>query len=66
MLDDTKLTEAESLAIVFESLAKASHLNITKNITSVIGSQMGVESSLFGRLGWQSHKNNAFGIAKVS
>ena len=43
--------QGESLAIVFESLTKASYLNITKNITNVISSQMGVESSLFARLG---------------
>lgn len=30
---------------------KASHLNVTKNVVNAVGSQMMMQSSVFGRLG---------------
>lgn len=37
--------------MAFESVLKASHLNITKNVVNAVGSQMMMQSSIFGRLG---------------
>ena len=39
------------MAQAFEGIVKASHLNVTKNAANVIGSQMSMQSSIFGRLG---------------
>ena len=39
------------MASAFESITKASHLNITKDVVNAIGSQMAMQSSIFGRLG---------------
>ena len=30
---------------------KSSHLNVTKNIANAVGSQMSMQSSIFGRIG---------------
>ena len=35
----------------FESVVKASHVSITKNVTDTMGSQMEIESTIFARLG---------------
>ena len=39
------------MAQAFEGIMKASHLNLTKHVDNVIGSQMAMQSSVFGRLG---------------
>ncbi|MCJ1370130.1 anaphase promoting complex subunit 5 [Loxospora ochrophaea] len=53
LLSEAKLalTNGDSLPSAFEKITKASHLNLTKNITNSIGSQMMIQSSLFSRLG---------------
>ncbi len=43
--------QGESVSTAFESILKASHLNVTKNVVNAIGSQMMMQSSIFGRLG---------------
>ena len=39
------------MTLAFENITKASHLNIVKDVVDAIGSQMAMQSSLFGRLG---------------
>ena len=39
------------MTLAFENITKASHLNIVKDVFNAIGSQMAMQSSLFGRLG---------------
>ncbi|KZF20496.1 anaphase-promoting complex subunit Apc5 [Xylona heveae TC161] len=53
LLSETKLllNNGESLPSALENVIKASHLNVTKNLTSTIGSQMLLQSSIYGRLG---------------
>ena len=46
------------MASAFESITKASHLNITKDVVNAIGSQMAMQSSIFGRLGTLGASNN--------
>lgn len=43
--------QGDSVALAFESIVKASHLNLTKNVIPAIGAQMAMQSSIFGRLG---------------
>jgi anaphase-promoting complex subunit 5 len=45
------VTQGESVSMAIESITKASHLNVTKNVANAVGSQMAMQSSLFGRLG---------------
>lgn len=45
------LSNGESVAQAFENVVKSSHLNVTKNVANAIGSQMSMQSSIFGRLG---------------
>lgn len=45
------MTQGESVSMAIESITKASHLNVTKNVANAVGSQMAMQSSLFGRLG---------------
>jgi len=45
------VTQGESVSMALESITKASHLNVTKNVANAVGSQMAMQSSLFGRLG---------------
>ncbi|KAI9819210.1 MAG: Anaphase-promoting complex subunit 5 [Pycnora praestabilis] len=53
LLSEAKLglTNGESVPQAFENIIKASHVNITKNVTNAVGSQMLLQSSIFGRLG---------------
>ncbi|KAI9703278.1 MAG: anaphase promoting complex subunit 5 [Candelina mexicana] len=44
------LINGESVPIAFENIIKASHLIVTKNIKIVVGPQMLIQSSIFGRL----------------
>ena len=37
--------------MAFEGITKASHVNVTKRVLNVVGSQMAMQSSIFGRLG---------------
>lgn len=46
--DDIK---GDSVALAFENVVKATHLNISKGLTAMIGGQMALQSSIFGRLG---------------
>lgn len=39
------------MSMAFESIVKASHLNVTKNITEAHGGLMLMQSSIFDRLG---------------
>ena len=39
------------MAQALEGVVKSSHLNIFKGIANVVGSQMLMQSSMFGRLG---------------
>ena len=39
------------MTLAFENITKSSHLNVTKNIINVIGSQMMMQASVFARLG---------------
>ena len=39
------------MTLAFENVTKASHLNIVKDVINAIGSQMAMQSSIFGRLG---------------
>ncbi|RKF64418.1 Anaphase-promoting complex subunit 5 [Erysiphe neolycopersici] len=45
------LSNGESVAIVFENIIKSSHLIVEKNLKSMIGPQIAIQSSLWGRLG---------------
>ncbi|KAK3172503.1 hypothetical protein OEA41_005825 [Lepraria neglecta] len=53
LLSEAKLSlsQGDGVAQAFESILKASHLNVTKNVLNAIGSQMSMQSSVFGRLG---------------
>ncbi|MCJ1367712.1 Anaphase-promoting complex subunit 5 [Acarospora aff. strigata] len=53
LLSEAKLllTNGDSIAVAFENLVKATHLNITKNVTAMVGAQMAMQASIFGRLG---------------
>ncbi|KAI9715902.1 MAG: hypothetical protein M1812_005722 [Candelaria pacifica] len=53
LLSEAKLglVNGESVPVAFENIIKASHLIVTKNIKNVIGPQMLIQSSVFGRLG---------------
>ena len=44
-------SQGDSTAFAFESIMKASHLNVTKNVANAVGSQMMMQSSIFSRLG---------------
>ena len=44
-------SQGESVPSAFENIIRSSHLNVTKNMTSAVGSQMLLQSSLWGRLG---------------
>ena len=37
--------------MAFEGVVKSSHLNVIKEIANVVGGQMLMQSSIFGRLG---------------
>jgi anaphase-promoting complex subunit 5 len=45
------LANGESVPVAFENILRSSHLNITKNITNTVGSQMLLQSGLWSRLG---------------
>jgi anaphase-promoting complex subunit 5 len=45
------LQHGDSLASVFESIAKASHLNVTKGVTNVVGPTLLMKGSVYGRIG---------------
>ncbi|KAL8699400.1 MAG: hypothetical protein Q9201_006029 [Fulgogasparrea decipioides] len=53
LLSEAKLalSDGDSVSQAFESIMKASHLNVTKSITEAHGSQMLMQSSIFDRLG---------------
>ncbi|KAK4693972.1 anaphase-promoting complex subunit 5, partial [Lecanoromycetidae sp. Uapishka_2] len=53
LLSEAKLalSNGDSVAYAFEGILKSSHLNVMKNVTNAIGSQMSMQSSAFGRLG---------------
>ncbi|MCJ1260973.1 Anaphase-promoting complex subunit 5 [Lobaria immixta] len=53
LLSEAKLalSNGENVSHAFECLLKASHLNVTKNVVNAIGSQMMMQSSIYGRLG---------------
>lgn len=53
MLSEAKmgLQHGDSLASVFESIAKASHLNVTKGVTNVVGPTLLMKGSVYGRIG---------------
>ncbi|KAL8681501.1 MAG: hypothetical protein Q9186_002387 [Xanthomendoza sp. 1 TL-2023] len=58
LLGTTLLSEAklilcngDNVSLAFESIAKASHLNVTKNIPEAYGGLMLMQSSIFDRLG---------------
>ena len=48
---DSWWPQGDSVALAFENVVKATHLNITKGLTAMIGAQMALQSSIFGRLG---------------
>ncbi|KAL6713553.1 APC5 protein [Lecanora helva] len=43
--------KGEGISQAFESIMKASHLNVTKSAVNVVGSQMSMHSAIFGRIG---------------
>ena len=43
--------QGDGAAQALESILKASHLNVVKNVTNAVGSQMSMQSSVFSRLG---------------
>ncbi|KAF8476143.1 anaphase-promoting complex subunit 5-domain-containing protein [Kalaharituber pfeilii] len=45
------LVGGESIPAAFESILRSSHLNITKNIHNAMGSQILLQSAIWGRLG---------------
>ena len=45
------LQHGDSLASVFESIAKASHLNTTKGVTNVVGPTLLMRGAVYGRIG---------------
>ena len=45
------MAQGESVYVAMESVIKASHLNVTKYVANAVGSQMAIQSSIFGRLG---------------
>lgn len=45
------LQHGDSLASVFESIAKASHLNVTKGVMNVVGPTLLMKGSVYGRIG---------------
>ncbi|KAI4248441.1 MAG: hypothetical protein L6R40_001001 [Gallowayella cf. fulva] len=53
LLSEAKLTlsNGDNMSMAFESIVKASHLNVTKNITEAHGGLMLMQSSIFDRLG---------------
>ncbi|KAN0069393.1 hypothetical protein V8E54_012408 [Elaphomyces granulatus] len=58
LLSTTLLSEAkielqngESLSFAFENIVKASHLNVTRSLMSVMGPQLLLQTFLFGRIG---------------
>ncbi|KAF6222916.1 hypothetical protein HO133_000967 [Letharia lupina] len=53
LLSEAKLglSNGDSVAQAFESIVRSSHLNVTKDVANAIGSQMSMQSSIFGRLG---------------
>lgn len=60
MCSDHALTifiQGDGVAHAFEAILKSSQLNVTKNVANVIGSQMSMQSSVFGRLGKQLESN---------
>ena len=53
LLSEAKLglQQGDSLASVFESIAKSSHLNVTKGITNVVGPTLLMRGSVYNRIG---------------
>ncbi|KAH8589565.1 anaphase-promoting complex subunit 5-domain-containing protein [Bisporella sp. PMI_857] len=53
LLSEAKLgmSNGESVATVFENILKSSQLIVDKNMTGMVGPQMAMQSSLWGRLG---------------
>ncbi|KAI9885676.1 MAG: hypothetical protein M1823_002545 [Watsoniomyces obsoletus] len=53
LLSEAKLglQNGESVAVAFENILKSSHVNVTKGMGNVIGSQFLLQSSLWSRLG---------------
>ena len=45
------LSHGDSLAVAFESITKAAHLNVIKNISNAMGPTMIMKGSVFARLG---------------
>lgn len=45
------LAQGDSVSQALENVLRSSHINITKDIPSVVGSQMMLQSIIFGRLG---------------
>jgi anaphase-promoting complex subunit 5 len=43
--------QGESLASVFENVVKSFYLNVTRNLRTIMGPQLLLESSLFTRIG---------------
>lgn len=43
--------QGNNVATALEHLIRASHLNLTKNLQAMVGAQMVMQSSVFGRLG---------------
>ena len=53
LLSEAKLglQNGESIAAAFENVVKASHLNVTKNVSNVVGPQLMLQCAIFNRLG---------------
>ncbi|KAL8818783.1 MAG: hypothetical protein Q9223_002662 [Gallowayella weberi] len=53
LLSEAKLilSNGDNVSLAFESIVKASHLNVTKNLTEAYGGLMLMQSSTFDRLG---------------
>lgn len=43
--------QGESIPAAFESILRSSHLNVTRNIHNAMGSQILLQSAIWGRLG---------------
>ena len=46
--------QGDSVAQALEAVLKTSHINLMKNIRTGVGSQMMMQSAIFGRLGMPS------------
>lgn len=51
LMVDTDDSQGDSVAHAFESVVKASHLNITKGTSETVGGQLLMQSVIFDRLG---------------